>query len=249
MSAPLLLIDAGNALLKWATAGQAGVVTPEGTVPTDETTPEGVGRMAEKFPEHRAVLSSVVPKVVPYFQSAFQGRLHQVTSDSSALGLLFDYPNPAELGADRLSAAVAVREDGVGPTIIVQCGTATAFSVLDGDGRFCGGVIAPGPQVQLAALVGATAQLPTTSLGITAEVPGKSTRQAIDLGIMLGYRGGVNEILRQLCKESKPPLTSIILTGGNAQFLTNSLELPFTLRPLLVFEGLRIIGLRAFKDV
>jgi len=171
-----------------------------------------------------------------------------VSSNSPALGLLFKYPEPGQLGADRLAAAAAVREDSIGPAIIVQCGTATAFSVLDNDGFFCGGVIAPGPHAQLAALVGGTAQLPTISLYLSHEDLGTSTEEAIRLGVMLGYRGGVNGILRHLCRDSKPPLTSIILTGGNAQFLTDSLDYPFTLRPLLVFEGLRIIGLRAFKE-
>ena len=272
MSTSLLLIDAGNSRVKWATADDSGSLAPKGELPTGEVTAESIGKLAKEFPGYRAVLSSVVPKLVPYFQDSFQGRFHRVNSDSPALGLLFKYPEPSQIGADRLAAAAAVREDSLGPAIIIQCGTATAFSVLDNDGYFCGGVIAPGPHAQLAALVGGTAQLPALPLWLTHQDPrtsseeairqlsmyvtpdleyprtGTSTEEAIRLGVMLGYRGGVNEILRHLCRHSKPPLTSIILTGGNAHFLTGPLEFRFTLRPLLVFEGLRIIGLRAFKE-
>ena len=249
MSAPLLLIDVGNTRVKWATADVSNTIVPKGELPTGEVTPESIAKLADEFPGHSAVLSSVVPKWVSHFQESFQGRLHLVNSDSPALGLLFKYPEPRQIGSDRLAAAAAVREDSVGPAIIVQCGTATAFSVLDGDGFFCGGIIAPGPHSQLAALVGGTAQLPAVHLSKSDADLGTTTEEAIRLGVIISYRGGVYEILRHLCRHRKPPLTSITLTGGNAHYLFNSLEFRFTLRPLLVFEGLRIIGLRAFKDV
>jgi len=248
MSAPLLLIDAGNTRVKWATVEGSGPVTPGSDIFSREFTEEFAQQLAERFSERQAVLSTVMPKLVPWFQVAFKGRLHIVTSNSP-LGFLFEYPKPEELGSDRLAALAAVHHLGLQPAIIVQCGTATAFSVLNEDGRFSGGVIAPGPHAQLAALVGATAQLPMVELEVADEAIGKSTEQAIRLGVMQSYLGGVKEILRSLCQLGKPPLTSILLTGGNAQFLKDSLEYPHTVRPLLVFEGLRIIGLRAFKDV
>jgi len=249
MSSPLLLIDVGNSRVKWATSDESTRFSPVADFPTSQLIEDSILKLAARFPGHQAVLSSVVPKFNPYFEEAFQNRLHSVNSTSSALGLLFKYPKPDEIGADRLTAAAAVRDEGAGPAIIVQCGTATAFSVLDSDGYFCGGAIAPGPQTQLAALVGATAQLPDIDLHPSPAILGTSTQEAIRLGVTLGYVGGMNEILRRLCKSGAPPLTTIYLTGGNANFLTDSMEFPFTLRPLLVFEGLRIIGLRAFKDV
>ena len=84
------------------------------------------------------------------------------------------------------------------PAIIVACGTATAFTVLDAKGRLCGGAIAPGLQAQLAALLGATAQLPTTTLRHPRSALARSTQDAIRAGVMLNFQGGVKEIIQQL---------------------------------------------------
>jgi type III pantothenate kinase len=130
--------------------------------------------------------------------------------------------------------------------IVVSCGTATAFSVLDAKGRFCGGAIAPGLQTQLASLLGATAQLPDTKLSPPRTALAKSTQEAIRAGVMLNFQGGINEILRQLSAALKTKRPRVVLTGGYAEHLADSLDLPYALRPLLVFDGLRIIGNRVW---
>jgi len=243
-----LLLDAGNTRLKWATARSRGPVRVTGEIATKEATTAWISALARKFPGHRLVLASVVPKLLPAFRRAFPGRLVEVGTTLPELGLRFRYPKPAEIGADRLAAAVAAHDAGKLPVIIVACGTATAFTVLDARGRHCGGVIAPGLHTQLAALLGATAQLPATTLVQPRTVLAKSTRDAIRAGVMLNFQGGVKEIIHQLHEalpgQSKP---HVILTGGNADYLTKSLGLSHALRPLLVFEGLRIIGNRVWN--
>jgi len=241
-----LLIDAGNTRLKWASAGSRGPVRVAGEIASKEATPAWIKALARKFPEHRLVLASVVPKLAPVFRRAFFKRIEVVTGNLRTLGLAFDYPRPVEIGADRLAAAVAAHEAGKWPVIVVSCGTATAFTVLDAKGRLCGGVIAPGLQTQLAALIAATAQLPDTVLQPPRSALAKSTRDAIRAGVMLNFQGGVKEILHQLgaaLPGRREP--HILLTGGNARHLTENLGLPFKLRPLLVLEGLRMIGLRS----
>ena len=197
-----LLVDAGNTRVKWAVSPmhKATPLRVSGDMPTSKATPERIRRMAREYPQHYLVLSSVVPKLVPAFVKAFKGRFHLVTADSPALDLRFDYPNPAELGADRLAAAAAIAAERRFPAIIVACGTATAFTVLDAKGRLCGGAIAPGLQTQLTALVGATAQLPAPDLRMPRHALAKSTRDAIRAGVMLGFQGGVKEIIAQLTK-------------------------------------------------
>lgn len=242
-----LLIDIGNTRLKWATARSGGSIRVAGEVATKEVTSAWVRALARKFPTQQLVLASVVPKLIPAFRHAFSKRIEVVTGNSRALGLAFDYPKPAEIGADRLAAAVAAHAGKHFPAIIVACGTATAFTVLNAKGRFCGGVIAPGLQTQLAALIGATAQLPATALRPTRSALARSTADAIRAGVMLNFQGGVKEIIHQLSDAlpgRKKPL--IILTGGNAHDLAKSLDLPHTVRPLLVLEGLLIIGSRLF---
>jgi type III pantothenate kinase len=168
-----------------------------------------------------------------------------VDGKSPALGLPFDYPKPAELGADRLAAAVAVHAEGAWPAIIVAAGTATAFTVLDARGRLCGGAISAGLEAQLAALLGATAKLPAVSLHPPKRALGRSTQEAIRSGLIHSFRGGVKEMVRQLAAGlggARRPV--VLLTGGNAPQLKGALDGPVQMRPLLVFEGLRIIGAR-----
>ena len=172
----LLLVDVGNSRVKWAVAEIPGVESslaiyghnplplPKGEIATTEVTSDFIRSLNESFSHHGLILSSVVPALVPLFEKIFAPRLHFINWRMNALGLRFDYPNPAELGTDRLAVAVAAHESGKWPVIVVSCGTATAFTVLDAEGRLCGGAIAPGLQTQLTALLGATAQLPETKL-------------------------------------------------------------------------------------
>jgi type III pantothenate kinase len=242
-----LLIDVGNSRLKWATARSQGPVRVAGEIATKETASARIHALARKFPGHRLVLASVVPKLAPAFRRAFSGRVVEVSATLPELGFCFHYPQPKEIGADRLAAAVAAHEAGSWPAIIVACGTATAFTVLDAKGRLCGGVIAPGLQTQLTALLGATAQLPATTLLQPRTALAKSTQDAIRAGVMLNFQGGVKGIIHQLSAalpgRRKP---HIILTGGNARHLAGKLGLPFELRPLLVLEGLLIIASRRY---
>lgn len=245
---PFLLIDIGNTRLKWATATFHGAIHAIGEIATLDATPTFVKMLAHKFPENPIVLTSVVPKLTPLFRRAFSSRLIEVSATLPHLGLRFQYPQPSAIGADRIAAATAAQAEGLHPAIIVACGTATAFTVLDAKGRLCGGVIAPGPLAQLAALLGATAQLPKTTLRLPRSPLAKSTEDAIRTGVLLGYRGGVKEILSALLGAlPAKPKPRIILTGGNAHFLATHLGSRITLRPLLVFEGLRMIGLRTSK--
>jgi type III pantothenate kinase len=240
-----LLIDIGNTRLKWATAGTRGPIRAAGDIATKGATAGWIASLTRKYPKHELVLASVVPKLVPAFRRVFSGRLVEVSASLPELGLHFHYPKPSEIGADRLAAAVAAHARGCYPAIIVACGTATAFTVLDAKGRLCGGAIAPGLQTQMAALLGATAQLPATTLRPPRTALAKSTQEAIRAGVMLSFRGGVKEIIHQLSNalpgRKKP---HVILTGGHARELSDSLDVPHTLRPLLVLEGLHMIGLR-----
>ena len=242
-----LLIDMGNTRLKWALAAPRGPIRVAGDIATKDASSKWIASLARKCPRQQVVLASVVPRMVAPFRRAFAKRIEVIGGDSRALGIPFDYPKPAEIGADRLACAVATHAGGLFPAIIVACGTATAFTVLDAKGRLCGGAIAPGLQTQLAALLGATAQLPETTLRRPKSALAKSTQEAIRSGVLLNYQGGVKEIIHRLSAalpgRRKP---EIILTGGSAGHLSGSLDLPHKVRPLLVFEGLLIIGSRHF---
>ena len=198
MRTPFLLIDAGNTRVKWAMAHSTGPIRAVGDIATKEVTREWVASMARKFAGYQVVLASVVPRLVPHFRRSFKKRLVIITGTSPVLGLEFDYPKPGEIGADRLAAAVAAHAGGRWPVIVVSCGTATAFTVLDAKGRFAGGIIAPGFQTQLTALLGATAQLPATELRAPRRVLARSTQDAIRAGVVYNFQGGAKEIVAQI---------------------------------------------------
>jgi len=249
-----LLVDAGNSRVKWTRcdldAPASAPLSVKGDKATADVTPAFIRKLRKDFAGHYLVLSSVVPKLTADFSLTFKRGFHVVNGTSPHLGFDFDYPKPAELGADRLAAASALHANGKWPAIIVSCGTATAFSVLDAKGRFCGGAIAPGLQTQLAALLGATAQLPEVTMKQPKSALAKSTAEATRAGVAFNFAGGAREIIRELTNAlpswKKPKL---FLTGGHAPFLADSLGLAHTLRPLLVFEGLRIIGTRAIRTL
>ena len=243
----LLLIDAGNTRVKWATSQALAKIQARGHSPTDQITSRRLAALAREFPEHRVVLASVVPKITASLRQAFGSRLHVLTGNSHKLPFHFKYPKPEELGADRIAAAVAAYADGKWPAIIVSCGTASAFTVLNRNGELCGGVIAPGLRAQLTALLGATAQLPAISLVRPRQLPAKSTADAIRAGVFLNFQGGISEIVAQLADSlSGPHAPHLLLTGGDAALLKTVFGDQAESRPLLVFEGLRIMGTRIF---
>lgn len=246
---PLLLIDAGNSRIKWATATPEGRIRLAGEVITAQATAAKIKTLAKKFPGHDAILACVVPRLLPGFRAAFRHRLSILTGSSPRLPLRFNYPRPSELGADRVAVAIAVQAEGKFPAIIVSCGTAVAFTVLDQKGALCGGAIAPGLQSQLDALVRTTAVLPATSLRPPRRLPARSTEEAIRAGVLLNFQGGVRETVARLTGSipgrSKP---RILLTGGDASHLRAVFGARAEVRPLLVFEGLRIMGERIFRS-
>ena len=244
-----LLIDAGNTRMKWALGGRSWPKRIAGELATTEASAKSISALARKYPRHLAALACVVPRLLPAFRRAFAGRLVEANAATAqerfGFELRFAYPNPQELGADRIAAAVAAHAWCQYPAIIVACGTATAYTVLDAKGRLCGGAIAPGLQAQVDALLSSTAQLPATSLRAPRSALAKSTRDAIRTGVILSFQGGVKETVDQLSAtfpRGKKP--RVILTGGNANVAAQALGGKATLRPLLVMEGLLMIATR-----
>lgn len=109
-----------------------------------------------------------------------------------------DYPNPREIGADRVADAVAARALYGAPVVVVDFGTATNIEVVDRDGRFRGGVIAPGVQTSANALFTHGAQLPDIALVAPPAVIGTNTVEAIQSGIMLGEADRVDGLVRRI---------------------------------------------------
>jgi type III pantothenate kinase len=131
------------------------------------------------------------------------------------LGVKALVDRPEEVGADRLVNTVAAHDRYKTPLIVVDFGTATTFDVIDKDGNYCGGVIAPGITLSLRALHMAAAKLPSVRIERTAKVIGKSTIPCMQSGIFWGYVGLIEGLVARIKEEWGEPM-GVIATGGLA---------------------------------
>ncbi|MBA5727176.1 type III pantothenate kinase [Bombella mellum] len=149
---------------------------------------------------------------------------------------------PAELGADRLLNGLAARQlYGGGPLVVVDFGTATTFDVVDAQGRYCGGAIAPGVNLSMDALHQAAARLPRVSVGRPVEAIGRSTSVAMRSGLFWGYVGLVEGIVRRIAGEMDAE-PRVVATGGLAPLFSEGTTLFDEVAPDLTLEGLRMLA-------
>ncbi len=165
----------------------------------------------------RAIISSVVPEANFHLRGFCAKYLKSdpVMVDANVAGIEVDLDHPEEVGADRLVNAVAVKAFYKYPAIVIDFGTATTFDVIDGQGRYSGGAIAPGINLSIEALNRAASKLPKVSVKKPPGVIGKNTVGAIQSGIYWGYLGLIEGLVEKISVEleAKP---FVIATGGLA---------------------------------
>lgn len=166
-----------------------------------------------------SVLSSVVPattfNLTKLCRSYFDCDPLIVGAKDTELGMEILLPRPEEVGADRLVNAVAAYEAHGGPLVVIDFGTATTFDVVDKDGRYCGGVIAPGINLSVEALHAAAAKLPRVAIERPEKVIGTSTVEAMQSGIFWGYVSMIEGMVMRIKGEHGFDM-KIIATGGLA---------------------------------
>ncbi len=156
----------------------------------------------------------------------------------TGLNILMD--NPREVGADRVVNAVGAIELYGGPLIIVDFGTATTFCAISEKGEYLGGAIAPGIGISTEALFERAAKLPRVELVMPDRIIAKNTVQSIQSGIVFGFVGQVDGIVRRMMREfSRKPL--VVATGGLAGLISRESETIEKVNYFLTLEGLRII--------
>ena len=124
--------------------------------------------------------------------------------------------------------------------VSVDFGTAVTFEVVDSKGNFVGGIIAAGIASLTDYLHEKTALLPRIEAREPGAVIGKSTKQAIQIGAVTGYRGLVRELLVQLKRELKTPHLPVVGTGGYVRLIAADLPEITSIHPFLTHEGLRL---------
>ena len=193
-----------------------------------------------------AAISSVVPPLTEVFErlcSRYFGVTPLVVGPGVRTGMRILYEHPKEVGADRICNAIAVYEKHGGPAIVVDFGTATTFTAVSAEGDFLGGAIAPGIGISVDALAEHTAQLPRVELSKPKTVIGRSTVTAMQAGIIFGFVGQVEEIVRRIRTELGGHAVTVA-TGGWAELIVDDCRCFDHLDPLLTLEGLRIIDER-----
>lgn len=164
------------------------------------------------------VISSVVPQTVfPLRRMSrdFFAREAFVVGEDVPIPIANKLINPKEAGADRLVNALAAVRRYEPPLIVVDFGTATTFDIVDGEGAFIGGIIAPGINLSIEALHRAAAKLPRIAVEPPPTVIGRSTVQAMQSGIFWGYVGLIEGLAQRVQAEYGRPMT-VIATGGLA---------------------------------
>jgi type III pantothenate kinase len=248
MKRKILLVDVSNSFTKIAVAsdGKIGRVTK---IATSELTPDHFRGTRAKL--DLAVISSVVPGASRIIAGSLTCRPLWVDYRVPG-GVPISYPNPRTIGADRLANATAAAQCGKLPAIVVDFGTAVTFDVIDAMGSYLGGIIAPGLPIAAKALHEGTALLPLTLIRKITSSVGKSTDEAIRIGLLLGAVGLVREAVARITRETfKGKKPFVIATGGDAELVarlsgqnggSKVIDLIDLVDPLLTLRGLLVIA-------
>ncbi|MCB2059387.1 MAG: type III pantothenate kinase [Novosphingobium sp.] len=157
-----------------------------------------------------------------------------------------DVDEPRSLGADRAVNAIAAHAKHGGDLIIVDFGTATTFDAIDFHGAYKGGIIAPGINLSLDALVGNTAMLPRIAIDVpeTPSVIGRNTEDQMLIGVFWGYVAMMEGLIARMRAEIGRP-AKVIATGGLAVLFDEATDIFDSVDPDLTLEGLAILAERA----
>jgi type III pantothenate kinase len=155
-------------------------------------------------------------------------------------GMPIRIESPHEIGADRLVNAVAAFERFHDACVVVDFGTGINFDAVSAQGEYLGGAIAPGVEISLTALTERGARIPRIDLGEPDAAIGRSTRAAIQSGVIYGFAGLIDGIATRIGAELGPG-TSFIATGGLATEIVPFCESIDEIDDLLTLTGLRLI--------
>lgn len=192
----------------------------------------------------RAVIGTVVPAALYHLRRLCRdwfGTEPLIARSNLDWGFAIKVDNPAEVGADRLLNTLAAHRAHQGPLIVLDFGTATTFDVVDVDGAYLGGVIAPGINLSIEALHKAAARLPRIGIGRPQAVIGRSTIPAMQSGIYWGYVGLVEGLVTRIRAEYEAPMR-VIATGGLAPLLAEGTTIIDVIDPDLTLDGLRLLA-------
>jgi type III pantothenate kinase len=159
-------------------------------------------------------------------------------------GVPLQVDNPREVGADRVVNTLAAHRLCGTACIVVDFGTSTNIDVVSAKGEFLGGALAPGIEISMEALAARAAALRTVELVRPRSVIGKNTEECLQSGVLYGFAGQVDGLVRRILAELGPGPVTVLGTGGLAPLMVGESETITTYVPDLTLLGLRLTYLR-----
>lgn len=190
------------------------------------------------------IISSVVSAVMHSFNSAiikYFGLKPIIVGPGIRTGIRIATTNPKETGADRIVDAVAGYELYGGPVIVVDFGTATTYDLITQDGRFVGGVTSPGIRTSANALWQQAAKLPEIEIRKPKNILAKDTVTSMQGGLVYGYIGQTEYIIRKMKEESGLGKINVVATGGLGKMIAKETSFINYYDANLTLKGLQII--------
>jgi type III pantothenate kinase len=260
----LLAVDVGNTQTVLGLFESDRLVEHWRIATESERTGDEVGALVARLLELRDLdfedvsgvcLSSTVPALIrsyAEFAERYAGAPLLVLGPGVKTGIAILYDDPREVGPDRIANAVAAKERYGAPCIVVDFGTSTNFDAVSSGGEYVGGVLAPGIETSMDALFARAARLTKVDFVDPPSVIGKTTASALQSGLVYGFAGQVDGIVRRMRGElgdsgpgghgvGRGNHVPVVATGGLAELIASHSETIERVDPLLTLEGLRIV--------
>ena len=249
----LLAIDMGNTNIKYGVFDNENLVasfrvSSRISRTADEYGSVLVGLLADKGIKKTdidgIIMSSVIPALnytICHMCEFFFGISPLMIGPGVKTGLNIKADNPREVGADIIVNSVSAYNKYGGPIVVIDFGTATTFDVISDKCELIGVVIAPGIKTSLEGLVSKTAQLPMVELDAPTTVIGKNTKHCMQSGIIFGFSGLVDNIIKKIKKELKVEEVKVVATGGLGEIIAKEVKSISVVDRTLTLDGLRRI--------
>jgi type III pantothenate kinase len=245
----LLAIDVGNTnivlgLYDKQTLMHSWRVKTDAYATADEFTIQ-IRALTAGFPEVTGIaLCSTVPSVLREMRIMLEREFIKIpvviVEPGVKTGVAISTDNPKEVGADRIVNSLAIFTRHGGPSIVVDFGTSTNLDVVNAQGEFIGGALAPGIEISIDALATRAAALRKVELQKPRAAIGRNTVEALQSGAYFGFAGQVDRLVSQIIAEIGP-VKAVVATGGLAATVYEACTTLTHLEPDLTLEGLRLI--------
>lgn len=192
-----------------------------------------------------AGIACVVPTIARAWRKVFlslTGKEPLVVSAAETYGIAVEMPYPQTIGADRICNAIAAKKTYGAPVIVVDFGTATNIDVVNAEGAFCGGAIAPGLMLSASALFERAAKLSSIPIEAPRHALGRDTAGALQSGLVVGTAAMAEGLVSRIKDELSIPEAPVVATGGLARTVSAATDLFCAIDSDLTLRGVYLIS-------